>query len=187
MAKRGRPKKDPKEKKAGNISTRLRGDLRDRLQEAANLDRRTLSDEIARRLEDSFTETDRLMERVGGAENLALLMLIAESLKDLHSLTTQAWHRDRFTFDHALQAIVEVLSYFQPEGRAKPPANAFEGPDFPYGPSVARKAIIKNESAYREPDTRPEREVYKRIAQALDARLTRIGAQGSKLFSGRNK
>ncbi len=188
MTARGRPKKDLAEKKSGNISTRLRGDLRGRLEKEAREAGRTLSDEIARRLVRSFSEDERLMERVGGPENLALLMLIAESLKDLHSITMQPWHRDRFTFDHAVAAVGELLSYFRPEGRAKAPTVAWVEPGFPYGANVARKAVVKLETPFNQPDTRPERAVYQRIAKTVDEQLTRrSGPRGGSIFGRSDK
>ncbi len=52
---RGRPPKDPADRKGGNLTIRLRGSARDQVQEAAAQSGRSLSEEIEHRVGLSFT------------------------------------------------------------------------------------------------------------------------------------
>jgi hypothetical protein len=58
--------KSPAEPKRNNLTFRVRGDLRERLSNAAALAQRSISEEIEFRLERSFAEADVLARAFGG-------------------------------------------------------------------------------------------------------------------------
>lgn len=63
---RGRPPKDPADRKDGNLTFRTRGDMRRRLSEAAEKSGRSISEEVEKRLEESFSN-ENLLEDVHSA------------------------------------------------------------------------------------------------------------------------
>jgi len=70
----GRPPKSEEDRKAVNFTFRSRGQMRDRLQAAAAASRRSISEEIEYRLENSFREDDRY----GGPHLSAVFRLLAD-------------------------------------------------------------------------------------------------------------
>ena len=58
VKRRGRPPKDPTDRKDGNLTFRTRGSLRERLSAAATENGRSISEEVERRLEASFEGFD---------------------------------------------------------------------------------------------------------------------------------
>ena len=81
---------------------------------------RSLSEEIARRVELSYTEDVRSVERMGGTKTHAFVFAIAETLAYLRELTGHAWCDDPFTFQQAQQAILRLLDRVKPEGSDGP-------------------------------------------------------------------
>lgn len=191
MQSRGRPPKDPAETKASQISVRLTADLVARLDEAAKQNRLSRAEEISRRLERSFTEEGRIEDVFGGRETYAFLKLVAQAFSMLRQSTGQTWHRDRFTFDHALVAMTEIFGYFRPSGSRRIPsdlpmleharANGLKtGPmiaqarKFPFGKLAGRMAVFLLETAPvpGEEAMDQQREIFRRIATDLRMRLT---------------
>ena len=66
VKRRGRPPKDPSDRKDGNLTFRTRGSLRAQLAEAAKRSGRSISEEVEQRLERSFYEPE-LIEAVQSA------------------------------------------------------------------------------------------------------------------------
>src|SRR5262245_61704000 len=121
---RGRKPTDPRNPKTRQKSLRLSDALLSKIEAAAKADGRSLSDEITRRLERSFIgEEVRAVETFGCHETYALALLIARALRELRDQTGQWGHRDRFTFDHAVAAIQEIMNYSRPRGRRTVPAD----------------------------------------------------------------
>lgn len=112
----GRPPLNPKAPKTVHISTRFPAELRERLLQAKAKSGRSLSEEIAYRLEQSFTEEPRSAAHFGGVKTRAVLFLIARALHHLRIVTGQSWLDHPFTFRHAAEAIAEVMGDFVPDG-----------------------------------------------------------------------
>jgi Arc-like DNA binding domain len=79
----GRPPKPAKERKSVNFTFRSRGDMRQKLRDAAALGGRSISEEIERRLDLSFQQEQMAMEAVKAA--LKLLLEEREVAKEVTS------------------------------------------------------------------------------------------------------
>jgi len=79
----GRPPKPAKERKSVNFTFRSRGDMRQKLRDAAALGGRSISEEIERRLDLSFQQEQMAMEAVKAA--LKLLLEDREVAKEVTS------------------------------------------------------------------------------------------------------
>jgi hypothetical protein len=79
----GRPPKPAKERKSVNFTFRSRGDMRQKLRDAAALGGRSISEEIERRLDLSFQQEQMAMEAVKAA--LKLLVEEREVAKEVTS------------------------------------------------------------------------------------------------------
>lgn len=66
----GRPSLPDEEKRSRNLTFRSRGDLRDRLSDAASKNGRSISEEIESRLEASYTKDERIEELKGRLSEL---------------------------------------------------------------------------------------------------------------------
>jgi hypothetical protein len=75
--KAGRPPLPPKHRKVRNVTFRSRDDLYGELQAAAAKSGRSLSEEIERRLEKSFSSSDPLLSALAGEEAGVILRLVA--------------------------------------------------------------------------------------------------------------
>ncbi|HUZ74542.1 MAG TPA: hypothetical protein VMU87_16275 [Stellaceae bacterium] len=121
-----RPLKDKVSGPRGTaVGFRLPQALRDQL-DAARRDvegggERSLSDEIVRRLRESFDTEKPIKERFGNDFNYALFRVLALGLMQIEAATGQSWHKERFTFDLAKELIDTVLEYKMPAGRATAP------------------------------------------------------------------
>jgi hypothetical protein len=76
----GRPRLAPQERKAQNITFRSRPDLYKDLQAAVKRTGYSLSEEIERRLEASFRDSDPILTALAGKEASVILRLITEIL-----------------------------------------------------------------------------------------------------------
>lgn len=187
----GRKPMDPVNPKTDKVNFRLSTDLVSRLREAAATGGRSLSQEMSRRLDGSFSATDA--DRFGGRCTYALCKMIALAVGDLREQTGHPWHSDRFTFDHAVTAINEILGYFRPEGAAEvpedlpllerlreqgldPTAAAEEAKAFPFGVLAARVAAFKVEVGVDDP-------VIQRIRDAIGRRM--VGSPQADLLDWR--
>jgi hypothetical protein len=121
--KRGRPPLPPGKAKRSYFNTRLTGDLKVRLEEAAKKGGHSLSEEIERRLEKSVQE-----------EALApLLELLAKVMQDtgivassyggrMRNAYSGGWLDDPYAYDQAVAAATLVLNELRPAGDHAPPA-----------------------------------------------------------------
>src|SRR6478672_8630665 len=91
-------RQNPTGPRTSEASFRVSEELKARLRKAASDGARTLSQEIAHRLDRSFDDEDRF----GGACTYALCRLFVVAMTDLRENTGQSWHSDRFAFEHAV-------------------------------------------------------------------------------------
>jgi hypothetical protein len=188
---RGRKPKDPENPKNRQKSLRLGAGLLIKIEKAAKADGRTVSEEITRRLDRSFIgEEARAVETFGSHETYALAFLIAHALRELRDQTGHWWHRDRFTFDHAVAAVNEIMSYFRPSGRRSVPGDmpvlemmrdnrlktgdvVSQARTYPFGKLAGRMAAFRVQFPLPEgQEITPHDRIFKRIAFELQQRLS---------------
>ncbi len=88
--KRGRPRKPDSEKRRNNVTIRMKDDIKRRLEEAADSQGRSLSEEIEFSLERRFLEE----AAYGGKELNGLLMLMVGAAKIIQARTEKSWSSD---------------------------------------------------------------------------------------------
>jgi hypothetical protein len=138
MAKRGRPPRGEFAEKRSNFNTRITDQLRQRLDQAAKENDRSLSQEIEMRLVRSFSGEDdpRISSFGKQPSTYAIFRLAAEAVKDVEAWTGGYWLNDRFTFELAVAAISAVLTSFTPEGDVSPPDTFPTAPDLTEWPDL---------------------------------------------------
>jgi len=121
MGKRG-PK--PKEEAARShiFSVRLRSDLRESLQNAAKQNRRTLSEEIQKRLGRTFFEDEKIADSFGNRRNYLVMRIVALAVQwqwDPFFTMQGDWLDDPLKFDQAVKTVNLVLKALRPPGPKK--------------------------------------------------------------------
>jgi hypothetical protein len=194
-----RPPKTPGQPKARQISIRFDQALLGRLKDSAAREGRTLSEEISRRLDRSFLGEAAAVETFGGDHTYAFLKLVAQAFKQLRSDTGQCWHRDRFTFDHAVKAVAEIFPYFRPQGRPTMPSDMpilerfKEGGiaitaelkkrlrAYAFGRNSGATAVFRMEVAPPEgQEAAPHQRIFQRIAFELRSQLSASGRSAQR-------
>jgi hypothetical protein len=202
VRKMGRRPMDPKHPKTQQINFRLSEELLERLRAAAKAGDRNVTEEIRRRIERSFIgEEARAVETLGSHETYALFLLIGQAFRTLREQTGHWWHRDRFTFDHAVEAVTEIMGYFRPRGRRKAPTDmpqldmmrarglktgdaVTQAKTFPFGQLAGRLAVFQTEAP--PGDTMPPlHKIFQRISIELRPHL--VGSPRADLLKGSNK
>ena len=102
--KRGRPRKPDSEKRRHNVTIRMKDDIKRRLQEAADSQGRSLSEEIEFSLERRFLEETIY----GGKELNGMLMLMVGAAEIIQDRTGKSWSSDWDTWV-AVQAAWKYL------------------------------------------------------------------------------
>lgn len=105
------------------FSTRIRPDLRSRLEQASKKSGRSLSQEIEHRLRRSFVEDDKIAERFGGRRNYWVMKIIALALEGADAgfhTKNGNWLDDPVSFDRALGTIRAWLMMIRPPGDGLP-------------------------------------------------------------------
>lgn len=106
--------------KSSVFSTRIRPDLRERLESATAESGRSLSQEVEYRLRRSFVEDDKISDGFGDRRTFRLMRLMAEAI----NLSTDgenkpgAWLENPLDFRIALSAALSVLEAVEPNGSA---------------------------------------------------------------------
>jgi hypothetical protein len=108
VTRRGRPPKTPGEAKRAQFNTRVRPSLKSALDVAAQANRRSVSEEVEARLEQSFS-----LETILGSQE-ALLPAAAFALAGQHVAEASGhpvaeWRNDRHCYEEAMLALLEVL------------------------------------------------------------------------------
>jgi Arc-like DNA binding domain len=88
----GRPPKSEEDRKGVNFTFRNRGQMRERLQEAAAASKRSISEEIEHRLEDSFRNEDIY----GGPHLSAVFRLLASHKALAEAKAGESWTESDF-------------------------------------------------------------------------------------------
>jgi hypothetical protein len=127
----GRPPLKAVNRRKHTLSVRVREKLRRQLEQSAEEEGRTLSQEVEFRVEQSFDRTELVfdsMKLAYGAELAGLLMLIGRAMSgagrtsglkgNTVQFTGTEWLADPFAYEQALNAAVAVLKGLRPPGRA---------------------------------------------------------------------
>src|SRR3954469_22594066 len=88
-----KPGRPPKGKR-GNFTFRVTEKLREQLQNAAAEANLSVSEEIERRLDSSFSGKSLVEELLGGPETLRLLMTIGQGVRLVEETTGKKWTND---------------------------------------------------------------------------------------------
>ncbi|MCJ2067359.1 TraY domain-containing protein [Methylobacterium sp. J-030] len=96
------------------MAFRMGSQLHERLIASAEANERSLSEEIERRLEDSFGEQERLIDRFGGPENLNLLTTIASAWKLIEVMSRQKWTQSQDVLNAMRVAASDVMAMVKP-------------------------------------------------------------------------
>jgi hypothetical protein len=119
--KAGRPPKDKGSKRTAHLSVRISAMLRGQLEAARHHDEieRSLSDEVAMRLSESFTADQHIEKRFGGADTALLLQILAEKIRaiEVGAGGEHHWLDHRFVFDQVRTMIKILLDRLAPPGR----------------------------------------------------------------------
>ena len=145
--KRGRPRKPDSEKRRNNVTIRMKDDLKRRLEEAADSQGRSLSEEIEFSLERRFLEE----AAYGGKELNGLLMLMVGAAEIIQARTEKSWSSDWET-SIAVRAAwkklaaatgprppAELIQHFERGDELPPP------PELPTRPSPPRRGLLTPE------------------------------------------
>ena len=130
----GRPTTEGREGEKSTLGIRASATLKARLQEAADRNGRSLSQEAEIRLEQSFRDDDLLPQLMAGAygrQLAAMLMVMGAAMSDVGRVVAatevktpnwlEDWFNNPFTFDQAARAAHIVLQSFAPDGDASVP------------------------------------------------------------------
>jgi hypothetical protein len=106
------------------FSTRIRPDIKERLEKAAAASGRSLSNEFANRLLQSFALDDKIKEHFFDRRTYLMMRMAAAAIERVHPLDNRDgvhWLDDPLLFDAALSAVIGVLSQIRPPGPAIEP------------------------------------------------------------------
>jgi hypothetical protein len=110
----GRPPKYPGEGPRPTLSVRVRGRIKDRLQEASAKSALSISEEIERRVEKSFDEIDSIIRHFGSNDLFLLGKIAAVAGEIVQTKTGKPWHADednlRRTIGH-IEAQIRAAAY----------------------------------------------------------------------------
>jgi hypothetical protein len=107
QSKLGRPPKHEGERLSKNRTFRVRGTLDEQLEAAAQKAGRSVSEEIERRLEDSFK---RIEELYGGPHFSATFRILADSLALVKAKFGERWAESDFALSQLGRAFAEVIA-----------------------------------------------------------------------------
>ena len=104
----GRKPKGEYRGKSATFTTRIQPELRVALDRAAQEKKRSLSQEVEKRLHESFKFPEWMAREFGPPHIAALSRLVSEVGQTVELLTGKSWREDRFTFE-ALKSSVNIL------------------------------------------------------------------------------
>ncbi len=137
----GRPPLPDKERRRAAMGFRPTPEIRERLEKAAEENKRSLSQEIESRLETSFLKEDAKHEVFGGREQFEIFKLLAGAAGIIEARKGRSWLEDWLTFISVRKAWDSLISSAAP----RPPeelSTAYEKirtvgvPAFPLPPSL---------------------------------------------------
>jgi hypothetical protein len=107
--------------KSSVFSTRIRPDLRRKLEQAAKKSRRSLSQEIEHRLRGTVVEDEKISERFGDRRTFLLMQMMAMAIRFKGDDNRPgAWLENPDDFEIAIAAALLVLEAVRPRGAVDP-------------------------------------------------------------------
>jgi hypothetical protein len=111
--------------KSSVFSTRIRPDLRRKLEQGAKQSGRSLSQEIEHRLRRSFVEDEKISDTFGDRRTFLIMKMIAMGIQ--HPRISQesevSWLDDPFYFDLSIGTALAILEAIRPKGDITKPEN----------------------------------------------------------------
>ena len=95
--------------KRGNFTFRVREVIRERLIASAKASNVSVSEEIERRIEQTFSSAGVVAEMLGGPQTARLMAVIALAIQGVERTTGREWWMDKATFDAVNTAIAGIL------------------------------------------------------------------------------
>jgi hypothetical protein len=111
--------------KSSVFSTRIRPDLRQKLEQGAKQSGRSLSQEIEHRLRRSFVEDEKISETFGDRRTFLIMKMIAMGihLPRIREEAEVSWLDDPYYFDLSIGTALSILEAIRPKGEVKLPEN----------------------------------------------------------------
>ena len=169
--KRGRPPLKGQPKRS-SFNTRIRTELKERLESAAGDAGRSLSEEIEFRLERSFREDDARVQEFGGRWAYELFRLLAAAARNVSARMGEDWLENEQAYDQVRLAIGvimlsqpfrprPVVGYGVPEGSTAGIDNLFD--------RGGLQAVVDELRDYADSlETAPQRHLDAIIREAMD-------------------
>ena len=104
---RGRPPLSPEKRKRNNVTLRLRDELKQQLEERADASRRSLSEEMESRLEDSLKYEHvaaDIYRSFGGLETFTVARVLSEVTTALETTSGEDWRKNPELFAQVQEA-----------------------------------------------------------------------------------
>jgi hypothetical protein len=98
--------------KRGNFTFRVRENIRERLIASAESSNVSVSEEIERRIEQSFSHASVIAEMFGGEQTARLMFTFAVAIQEAERVTGKNWWADEGTFETAKVAIDSILASY---------------------------------------------------------------------------
>jgi hypothetical protein len=117
--------------KRQSFTFRVRDNVRDLLVAAAQASHVSVSEEIERRVEQSFSNAGVVAEMFGGLRNAQLLFTIAIAIQEVERAIGQPWWTDFSTIEQVQRAIQDLLMAYRPVSLDERKRNERLGEKFP--------------------------------------------------------
>ncbi|OCK56779.1 hypothetical protein [Bradyrhizobium sp. LMTR 3] len=117
--------------KSAVFSTRIRADLRAKLDAAAKASGRSLSQEVENRLRLSFVQDEKIADQFGSVRNALVMKLIGTVLQLAHNpeRPNVSWLDDAYAFRQAMRTVGAVLEAIRPDGAPSLSDKSLQGRD----------------------------------------------------------
>ncbi len=111
--------------KSSVFSTRIRPDLRQKLEQGAKQSGRSLSQEIEHRLRRSFVEDEKISDAFGDRRTYLIMKMIAMgiNLPRMREEPDVSWLDDPYYFDLSIGTALSILEAIRPKGEITAPEN----------------------------------------------------------------
>ena len=111
--------------KSSVFSTRIRPDLRQKLEQGAKQSGRSLSQEIEHRLRRSFVEDEKISDAFGDRRTYLIMKMIAMgiNLPRMNIEPDVSWLDDPYYFDLSIGTALSILEAIRPKGEITSPEN----------------------------------------------------------------
>jgi hypothetical protein len=113
---RGRPALSDDQRKSEAVGVHLTKAIKAKLDEARKRPdgEISISEEIERRVRQSFELDQRIRDRFGGAGTFSLLRIVVEGITSIERRTKHRWFEDLYTFDQVKLMFNTVYEHFRP-------------------------------------------------------------------------